>query len=59
LKGYVLIGLRYGRLAGPLSGAPSSCVTSNSSYRTAGRCTLKGVRATTKGANIRPRNYPA
>ena len=28
-------------------------------YRTAGRCTLKGVRATTKVANIRPRNYPA
>src|SRR2546430_467382 len=55
---HVLIGLRYGRLTGPRSGAPPFPSRWTLCYRTSSRRWLKGARATSD-ANIQAKKHLA
>src|SRR6266480_2731801 len=55
----MLIALSYGRLAGPQSGVPSACVTSDSLLPNSKPSLAQGRASNDQGANIRPKNHPA
>jgi len=58
-RAHVLIGLSYGRLAGPRSGVPSACVTSDSLLPNSKPLLAQGHAGNDRRANIHAAKYLA